>query len=62
MPGTHVKLLYHFVFATKRRAKFITAEVQSRLYDYIGGIVRDERGVLHAAGGMPDHVHLLIRW
>ena len=28
----------------------------------MGGIVRDEKGALHAIGGMPDHVHLLIQW
>jgi REP element-mobilizing transposase RayT len=32
----------------------------SRLYDYIGGIVSHRGGVLVAAGGMPDHVHLLV--
>jgi REP element-mobilizing transposase RayT len=30
------------------------------LYAYIGGILRSENGKLVAAGGMPDHVHLLI--
>jgi REP element-mobilizing transposase RayT len=30
------------------------------LYAYVGGILRNEKGALVAAGGMPDHVHLLI--
>jgi REP element-mobilizing transposase RayT len=30
------------------------------LYAYVGGIIRNENGTLVAAGGMPDHVHLLI--
>jgi REP element-mobilizing transposase RayT len=29
-------------------------------YDYIGGIVSHRDGVLLAAGGMPDHIHLLV--
>ena len=37
----------------------ITPEIQTRLYEYIGGIVRGEDGILIAIGGMPDHVHLL---
>lgn len=40
----------------------ITPELQERLYDYIGGIVRAEKGTLYAIGGMPDHIHLLLRW
>lgn len=35
--------------------------MQPRLYDYIGGILRAEDSCLLAAGGMPDHVHLLAR-
>lgn len=35
--------------------------LQARLYEYIGGIIRAEKGVLIAAGGMPDHIHLLAR-
>lgn len=40
----------------------IKPDIQDRLYAFIGGIVRDEHAVLLCAGGMPDHVHLLIRW
>ena len=38
----------------------IAEEMHARLFEYIGGIVRSERGKLVAAGGMPDHVHLLV--
>ncbi|MFO0956535.1 MAG: transposase [Isosphaeraceae bacterium] len=34
--------------------------LQARLYDYLGGILRIEGSPLLAAGGMPDHVHLLV--
>jgi REP element-mobilizing transposase RayT len=33
-----------------------------RLYPYLGGIVRAEKGVLLAIGGVEDHVHLYLRW
>ena len=62
MPGTYSQILLHVVFATKGRAAFIKPELQTRLYDYIGGILRAEKGMLHAIGGMEDHVHLLMRW
>ena len=31
-----------------------------RLYQYIGGTLRAKGNVLLAAGGMPDHVHLMV--
>src|SRR5262249_19659636 len=34
--------------------------LQPRLYEYFGGILRNHNGVLLAAGGIPDHVHLLV--
>jgi REP element-mobilizing transposase RayT len=62
MPGTYSQILLHVVFSTKGRAAFIKPELQPRLYDYIGGIVRAQKGALYAIGGIPDHVHLLLRW
>jgi len=52
-------LWYHLVFSTKNRAPQITPALQQRLYDYIGGIIKDDNGQLLAAGGTADHVHLL---
>lgn len=62
MPGTYSQLLLHFVFSTKDRRPWITADVAERLYPYIGGIVQAEKGVLHDIGGVADHVHLYLRW
>lgn len=62
MPSTYTKLLYHIVFSTKGRCALITDAMEPKLYSYIGGIIRAENGVLLCAGGMPDHVHLLIRY
>ena len=38
----------------------ITPELQARLFQYIGGIARENKIKLLAAGGVDDHVHLLI--
>lgn len=62
MPGTYSQVLLHAVFSTKRRLPWITQDVQRPLYDYIGGIIRGEKGVLHAIGGVEDHLHLYLRW
>jgi REP-associated tyrosine transposase len=61
MAGTLSRLMYHVVFSTKRRFPFIDPELRAKLYPYLVGIVRDRGGWLLALGGMPDHVHLLIR-
>ncbi len=61
MPQSFTCLHYHLIFSTKNRLPFITSDLQSRLYEYIGGILRNNGSVLIAAGGMPDHIHLLVR-
>jgi REP element-mobilizing transposase RayT len=62
MPGTHTQILLHVVYSTKQRQPWITPDVAERLYPYIGGIIRAERGVLYDIGGVADHVHLYLRW
>lgn len=60
MPQSLVSLNCHIIFSTKNRAPFICDELQLRLFEYVGGILRNERCPLLAAGGISDHVHLLV--
>jgi REP element-mobilizing transposase RayT len=60
MPQSFACLHYHLIFSTKDRDPFLVGDLPERLYPYIGGIVRSENGTLLAAGGMPDHVHLIV--
>ena len=62
MPGTYSQLLLHIVFSTKGREHWITPDVAERLYPYMGGIIRAEKGVLYDINGIEDHVHLYVRW
>ncbi|MBN8597481.1 MAG: IS200/IS605 family transposase [Planctomycetes bacterium] len=62
MPGTYSQILLHIVFSTKCRTPWITPDVAERLYPYMGGIVRSEKGVLYDIGGIEDHVHMYLRW
>ena len=62
MPSTWSQLLLHIVFSTNRRDPLITPEIAEHLYPYIGGIIRSLGGSLYTIGGMPDHVHMLVRW
>lgn len=60
MAHSYVSQLMHCVFSTKERRPFITPELQPRLFAYIGGIAKKNKMKLIAAGGIEDHVHLLI--
>jgi len=61
MPGSFTCLYYHLVFATKDRVPLITPDLKPRLWAYVGGIVRAEKGVALAVGGTDNHVHMLTK-
>lgn len=61
MPHTYTNFLYHVVFSTKERLPLITAELEPRLYEYVGGTVRGLGGIQLEIGGVQDHVHLLLK-
>ncbi len=61
MPQSYTNLIYHLVYSTKDRRPLITENRQSRLYDYIGGMIRKRGGISLAIGGMSDHVHILAK-
>jgi putative transposase len=60
MPQSLVKILVHIVFSTKDRRPLIPLEVEGQLYGYIGGIIKHNKAKLIIAGGMDDHIHLLV--
>jgi len=62
MPTAYTQNFYHAVFSTRLRANLITPDLEARLYPFMGGILRDLRCTLLAINGMPDHVHVLIRY
>ncbi|MBI2428246.1 MAG: IS200/IS605 family transposase [Ignavibacteriales bacterium] len=59
MAHTYTQLLTHIVFSTKHRFPFIDAELQERLFPYMGGIIRQLDGIPILVNGVADHVHLL---
>jgi putative transposase len=61
MASSLTNLLYHIVFSTKERVPLIHEGFEEPLYEYIGGILRGQRSILLEIGGMPDHVHLLVK-
>ena len=61
MANTYTALFTHLIFSTKLRQPVLTGEIRPRLFEYIGGIARNIKCPLLAAGGFTDHVHLLIQ-
>jgi REP element-mobilizing transposase RayT len=60
MPHTFASLLVHVIFSTKNRAPTLSADLASRLFPYMGGIVRERKGQPLIINGPADHVHLLL--
>ena len=60
MAGRFVCNLIHFVWSTNGRREWIKESWEEQLHAYIGGIARNKSATLIAAGGMPDHLHLLV--
>ena len=56
--SSHISLRVHFVWSTYEREPWIDTAWAQRLYAYLGTVLQDRGGVLLAAGGVPDHVHL----
>ena len=59
--STHQQLLYHIVFSTKNRQRWLTTGFRDEVFAYMTGIAKNQGGVAIRAGGFYDHVHLLVR-
>ena len=61
VPDSYTNLLYHIVFSTKDRRPLITPDYEPRLYEYLGGTIRQLGGVSLELNGTEDHIHLLTK-
>jgi len=53
------RLYYHIVWATKNRYPYITVNKESQLYSYIISKSNNLECIVHAIGGVADHLHLV---
>ena len=58
--GVYIEAFYHFVWATRKREHFITAETERVLHRYIRQRCEGFRVTVHALNSRPDHVHLAV--
>jgi len=61
MRAPYTQLYLHAVWATWDRLPLITPDVELRLYGEINEKCRALKAYPLALGGMPDHLHLLVR-
>jgi putative transposase len=59
MPQSLVKNYLHITFSTKGRYPFIDNEIESELFNYLGGICKNLECNPLKVGGYKDHVHIL---
>jgi len=61
MSHTYAQNMIHVVFSTKDRRKAIPQSFQPRMWAYAAGISQKLGILVHAVGGMDDHIHILIQ-
>ena len=59
--STHHGILIHAVFSTKHRFRCLADSWRDELFAFIGGTAKDHDAILLCAGGIEDHVHLLLK-
>jgi len=58
---TYAQNVIHIVFSTKDRQKLMPEEFRLRMWAYAAGVCKKFDIPVLAAGGMEDHIHLLLR-
>ena len=60
MSHSYVQCRLHCIFSTRARRNLIPADVQPRLWPYIGGMAREHDMTALAVGGTDNHAHVLL--
>ncbi len=56
--STHQQSLYHIVFSTKNRQRWLTDGFRESVFSYHAGTASNLEGTAIIVGGYDDHVHL----
>ncbi len=59
MANTYSSLHYHIIFSTKNREPWIIADIEERIWKFMGGIARKHGLIALQIGGIEDHIHAL---
>lgn len=57
---SRLRLFYHVVWATRGREPLITPAIEARVHQHLRQVAQRHDVIVHAIGGVADHVHLAI--
>ena len=60
MANTYTQINVQTVFAVKGRENFLTSDFRTKLFEYITGILRNNKQFPLAINGYKDHVHIFF--
>jgi putative transposase len=60
MANTFSSLAYHIIFSTKNRERWITPNIERRIWRIVGGVARKHKMTALQVGGIEDHLHALV--
>lgn len=59
-PGAFTKMYVQLVFAVHKREYILFKSIRPRIFEYISGIIKDQKHKSIIVNGTSDHVHILI--
>ncbi len=57
--STYTQILYQIIFSTKNREKSLIETNRQELFNYIWGVVKNQKSHLYRINGVEDHIHIL---
>ena len=60
MANTYTSLNFHITFSTKQRQHWLMPDIENRVWEYLGGIAKQNGMRPHRVGGIADHVHVVV--
>jgi putative transposase len=58
-PGSFTKMYVQLVFAVHKRENILFKSIRPRIFEYISGIIRDQKHKSIIVNGTSDHIHIL---
>ena len=58
-PGTFTQMYVQLVFAVRNRECVLFRSIRPRIFEYISGIIRDQKHKSIIVNGVSDHIHIL---
>jgi len=57
--STYTQIIYQIVFGTKNKESTLTKENRSKLFEYILGILQNNKCHVYCINGVEDHIHIV---